>query len=224
MKYSQLCVQLYKESTAVLKRYCQFFLGLSALYHLYQYLIFKFVKIDGTQLVNSMSAYHVLIYPSIILIVIYLVDRFNSKKGPQDFAKLMMDGKRCYFRILLIYLAVELVRRYFGFGTGLLVFFVMYTKLPFLEQEIFFKNSSLWQALKNSNELTNRPEIVKSITILVLVFILAYLAIQKITNLTLSSDLIYKQAILASISVIEFTFFLFCKAVLTKIYTRIAVI
>jgi hypothetical protein len=219
MKYSTIAKHIYKENLPLLAKYWWAFLGISGLYHLYQYLIFKFVTPDQTYFSKVMLAYHVLVYPMIALIIMYLVDCHNRRQLPKDFGKVVADAKRCYLRILLVYLAADIMSRYLGTGGGLIVFAILYIKLPFLEQEMFFKDSSLWTAIKHSNELTNREDMVRTITVLMLIFLPSYLIIKKLNQFTQSSGLEYKQMILLTISLIERTFYLFGKAVLTKVYT-----
>mgnify|MGYP003999824061 CR=1 FL=1 len=221
MKYSQITKQIYKENSAIFIKYWWALLGLSILYHTYQYLIFKFVKVSAEHLSIVMSVYHVVTYPVIILVIMYLVDCYNKKHLPKDFSKLITDTKRCYLRIICIYLVIAFFGRNFGFGATLVIFVVMYIKLPFLEQEIFFKNSSLWKAIKNTNARTNEEDIMKVITVLIVMFLVIYFGIEKINRIAVGSDVIYKRTILLSISVIKLTFFFFCKAVLTKVYTNI---
>ena len=221
MEYSKIIKQVFKENSAIVIKYWWAFLGMSSLYHLYQYLILKFVNVDSKYLHKIMSAYHILIYPLLVLIIMYLVDCYNKNRLPVDFNKLIKDAKRCYIRIILIYLAMDLIRRYFGLGAILIVFTIMYVKLPFLEQEIFFKDSSLWGAIKNTNELTNEGDIIKTITILVLVFLVVYFVLEKIMRIVLNSYIDYKRMVLVGVSIVELTFFLFCKAVLTKVYSNI---
>ena len=71
-----------------------------------------------------------------------------------DFNKLIKNATRGHIRIILIYLAMSLVGRYFEFKATLIAFTAMYVKLPFLEQEIFFKDLSLWESIKYTNALT----------------------------------------------------------------------
>jgi hypothetical protein len=219
MKYSTIAKHVSKENLPILAKYWWAFLGISGLYHLYQYLIFKFVTPDQAYLSKIMSAYHVLVYPMIVLIIMYLVDCHNKRRLPKDFGKLVADAKRCYIRILLVYLAIDIMSRYLGAGGGLIVFAILYIKFPFLEQEMFFKDSSLWNSIKNSNELTNGEDMVRTITVLMLIFLPVYLIIKKLSQFTQSSGLDHKQMILLTISLIERAFYLFCKAVLTKVYT-----
>ena len=96
MKYSQITKQIYKENSAIFIKYWWALLGLSILYHTYQYLIFKFVKVSAEHLSIVMSVYHVVTYPVIILVIMYLVDCYNKKHLPKDFSKLITDTKRCY--------------------------------------------------------------------------------------------------------------------------------
>jgi hypothetical protein len=221
MKYSEIALRVCKESLSILIKYWWVFLGMSCLYHLYQYLIFRFFNIDLQHVDNVISTYNVLIYPVIVLVIMYMVDCNNKKQLPKDFNRIMSDAKRCYFRILLIYLAMELLRKNFGFGSSLVVFAVMYVKFPFVEQEIFFKDSSMWQAIKNTNEITNREDMIRAITILVFMFLVIYFLIQQMNYMILRSSIGHKPSIVLTIDLLRFSFYLFCKAVLTKVYTNI---
>jgi len=221
MKYSKIVNQVYKENGAIFLRYWWVFLGLSILCHTYQYLIAKFVPVNSEFLSDILFAYRILIYPIIVLLIMYLVECYNNKQLPKDLNKMIADAKRCYPRIILIYLFANLIKQHLGFGSSLIVFVLMYIKFPFLEQEIFFKNASLWKAIKNTNELTNREDVIKIITVLMIMFLFVYFIIEKINRITLDSDISYKNMILIANGVIKMSFFFFCKAVLTKVYTNI---
>ena len=221
MKFPQTEKQIFKESLKILARYWWTLLGLAILYYLYPYLILKFIKIDSKYSLKILSTYHVLICPMIGLIIMHLIDCYNKSKLPTDFKKIILDTKRCYIRIFLVYLVADLAKRHLGFGATLIIFVVLYIKLPFLEQEIFFKDSSLWKAIKQTNELTNRPDVMRIITVLAMVFLAIYLGIDKTERLIKASSLDYKQTLSLIMDVLELSFFLFCKAVLTKVYTNI---
>ncbi|NRA74281.1 MAG: hypothetical protein HRU36_06080 [Rickettsiales bacterium] len=219
MSYLKIIRQVFNENIPIFIKYWWFFLSISLLYHGYQYLILTFISVKSEYFSVILAVYHVLITPIIMLVIMYVVDCYNKNKLPTDFNKLIKDTRRCYIRIFLIYLTIYFVRKYFGFGATLIIFVIMYIKFPFLEQEIFFRDTSLWKAIKNNNELTNQESTIKTITVLIVLFLIVYGVITKISQVIISYEIQHEKIILYGLNILMIAFFLFCKAVLTKVYT-----
>ena len=114
--------------------------------------------------------YNSLVKPLFILILIIQVSQFFAKEKLYDLELIYANVKRCYLKFILYYFIISVCIFLIGGSASILVYMLVFLKLPFVEASMYFNNASTLSAMKYSHEKT-QGKILRYMMILLFLFL-----------------------------------------------------
>lgn len=183
---------------------------------LYQYTLTKLFK-DSKNIFLYVSLYNILIYPALIIFMLHFISCALANKNPLDVEEIFYNTKSCYSAIFVFHFIIYLLSTYLGIAGGLLVTAIVYLKLPFVESSIFFNKKSLWNAIKESHNLT-QDKLVFYMFILVASFSVLFSLVMKITMNIQPMLVNYDQVYIIISNILRMFIIFFAKTYLVSLY------
>lgn len=129
-----------------------FVIGLFLLNFLYKYLIFKFIPTDSAKLIVDIL-FDLSFYPIMMIFTMYVVNSYYAGKKITNFQEFLEEGKAYFMPLLLFYVLVFFVRSIIPPQLNILTIIIL-VKLAFVDQLIYYRNYSVFEAMKMSCRLT----------------------------------------------------------------------
>lgn len=166
-------IRLFKESSAlffkVLKEYCVLILAIGAVQSVYKLILHYFIQ-GAMDSPIYLILYNIILKPFFLVILIAVIAQFFSGKKSYAFQEIYLGLKRCYVRFVLFYSAISICLFFIGYNSSILLYMLIFLKLPFVEASIYFEDTSTLSAIKSSHEKT-QGKLLRYMMILLFTFL-----------------------------------------------------
>ncbi|MEQ9116265.1 MAG: hypothetical protein RLN62_05670 [Rickettsiales bacterium] len=128
-----------------------FVVALFAMCFFYKYLLMRFSPGGGIGVALSYLI-DITIYPVVMVFIMYLVNAYYANKKITDLRPIIEEGKTYLQPLMGYYVLVLLTMNVIGmFGSGMLILaLIIFIKLMFVDQLIYYKNLTVMEAIKSS--------------------------------------------------------------------------
>ena len=185
ISYSSLTSSSIELFLKVIKKSGLYIVALVVMHFFYQYLLTKLLG-NSKNLSIYLSTYNIFIYPALTIFILHFIHCSLENRNPLDIDLLFQDAKRCYGSIFIFYFTIYILHSFIGNTAGLLLFIIIYLKLPFIEASIFLNKSSLWESIKENNELTQN-KMLRYMFMIVGLFLLSSILLNTTLNIQSSA-------------------------------------
>lgn len=181
--YKTLFLDSFRLFAAILKKYFIVIIALASVYSSYSaglYYIFQ-NKIHFTYYTHI---YNAVFFPIVLLFLFACIDNHLKKKSLYDFFSVIPLIKRCYLRLVIYYAMINILVLY---GSTFLLYILIFIKIPFVEAMIYFNNTPLFAAIKESHGKTQGKVLRYLMILLFLYFLIQTLYLNFVHNAFLIS-------------------------------------
>lgn len=150
-------ISLFKESFSlflkILREYFIVIFSIGAVQSSYKIILSYFLS-ASKNVIFYLISYDVILKPFFLIILISIISQYFTNKKKHDFKYIYSGVKRCYIRFVLFHAGIGVFLFFIGYKSSILLYMLIFLKLPFVESFIYFEDTSVISAIKNSDAKT----------------------------------------------------------------------